>query len=167
MENIGVNLEETKAIVDKLKSQNVSNHKQNYEETETKIIEQKDTIRNLLMPESNQEEERLHAIASKLSAHIQTGFEKFDNVDDVIAYLEPIFQRGKVDKSYGRALILLEENALIEQAKEHFKNSKASIKLLDYILTKLIELSKDIMPKEYTEVLQIEKTYFKLLYNYN
>ena len=85
----------------------------------------------------------------------------------LLRYLTPTFQRGKVDKAYGRALLLMEENTLIEQVKVHFDDHKINAKLMDYILTELIELSNEIMPNEYSEILTIERSYFELLYSDN
>ncbi|NLK09898.1 MAG: hypothetical protein GX317_02915, partial [Staphylococcus equorum] len=64
MENMNVNLEETKEAVNNLKSKDYSDNKQQYDETETKIIKQKDYIRNKLMPDNKQEDERIKEIAS-------------------------------------------------------------------------------------------------------
>lgn len=164
---MNVNLEETKEAVNSLKTKNFSDNQRQYDETEAKIIKQKDYIRNKLMPDNKQEDERIKEIASKLSSHIQVAFDEFDNVDKVIDYLMPTFQRGKVDKVYGRALLLMEENTMIEQVKAHFDDSKIKAKLMDYILTELIELSNEIMPNEYSEILTIERSYFELLYNDN
>ncbi|MDG0820172.1 hypothetical protein M4L90_08375 [Staphylococcus equorum] len=167
MENINVNLDETKEAVNSLKSKDYSDNKQQYNETEAKIIKQKVYIRNNLMPDNKQEDERIKEIASKLSSHIKVAFDEFDNMDEVIDYLTPTFQRGKVDKAYGRALLLMEENTLIEQVKVHFDDHKINAKLMDYILTELIELSNEIMPNEYSEILTIERSYFELLYSDN
>ncbi|MDG0843090.1 hypothetical protein M4L39_06520 [Staphylococcus equorum] len=164
---MNVSLEETKAAVNNLKSKNFSDNKQLYDETEAKIIKQKDYIRNKLMPDNKQEDERIKEIASKLSSHIRVAFDDFDNMDEVTNYLTPAFQRGKVDKAYGRALLLMEENTMIEQVKVHFDDSKTNAKLMDYILTELIELSTEIMPNEYSEILTIERSYFELLYSDN
>ncbi|WP_226957464.1 hypothetical protein [Staphylococcus equorum] len=164
---MNVNLEETKEAVNSLKTKNFSDNQRQYDETEAKIIKQKDYIRNKLMPDNKQEDERIKEIAGKLSSHIQVAFDEFDNMDKVIDYLMPTFQRGKVDKVYGRALLLMEENTMIEQVKAHFGDSKIKAKLMDYILTELIELSNEIMPNEYSEILTIERSYFELLYNHN
>lgn len=165
--NMNVNIEETKEAVNSLKSKDYSDNKQQYDETEAQIIKQKDYIQNKLMPDNKQEDERIKEIASKLSSHIKVAFDEFDNMDEVIDYLTPTFQRGKVDKAYGRALLLMEENTLIEQVKVHFDDHKINAKLMDYILTELIELSNEIMPNEYSEILTIERSYFELLYSDN
>ncbi|MFQ3853498.1 hypothetical protein ABLV90_08210 [Staphylococcus sp. 2S1] len=49
MENMNVNLQETKEAVNSLKTKNFSDNKRQYDETEAKIIKQKDYIRNKLM----------------------------------------------------------------------------------------------------------------------
>lgn len=115
MEENNVNLDEIKELLQELKENDGNQLK--YEEVEAEIVEQKNTIRSYLMPDNQQEDERLKQIASKIEAHIQTGFEAFNQVDEIINYLEPVFQRGKIDKVYGRAVVLIEENTLIEQVK--------------------------------------------------
>ncbi|MFQ3710786.1 hypothetical protein ABLV89_14095 [Staphylococcus equorum] len=50
------------------------------------------------MPDNKQEDERIKEIASKLSSHIQVAFDEFDNMDEVIDYLTPTFQREKLIK---------------------------------------------------------------------
>lgn len=160
-----VNLDEIKELLQELKENDGNQLK--YEEVEAEIVEQKNTIRSYLMPDNQQEDERLKQIASKIEAHIQTGFESFNQVDEIINYLEPVFQRGKIDKVYGRAVVLIEENALIEQVKKHFNNPATDYQLLDYVLSRAIELSNEIMPSEYTEILKLEKAFFEEVYNHS
>ena len=50
---------------------------------------------------------------------------------------------------------------MIEQVKIHFNDSAQNAKSINNILEKLIELSIEIMPTEYTEILKIEKSYFE------
>ncbi|PTJ20915.1 hypothetical protein [Staphylococcus succinus] len=160
-----VNLDEIKELLQELKENDGNQLK--YEEVEAKIVEQKNTIRSYLMPDNQQEDERLKQIASKIEAHIQTGFEAFNQVDEIINYLEPVFQRGKIDKVYGRAVVLIEENTLIEQVKNHFDNPATDYQLLDYVLSRAIELSNEVMPSEYTEILKLEKAFFEEVYNHS
>ena len=47
----------------------------------------------------------------------------------------------------------------------HFENSKDNARLMDFILDKLIELSAEIMPDNYTEILRLEKRFFELRYS--
>ncbi|PTI67656.1 hypothetical protein [Staphylococcus succinus] len=160
-----VNLDEIKGLLQELKEND--GDQLNYEEVEAEIVDQKNTIRSYLMPDNQQEDERLKQIASKIEAHIQTGFETFNQVDEIINYLEPVFQRGKIDKVYGRAIVLIEENTLIEQVKKHFNNPATDYQLLDYVLSRAIELSNEIMPSEYTEILKLEKAFFEEVYNHS
>ncbi|MBN6204403.1 hypothetical protein JZH61_11295, partial [Staphylococcus saprophyticus] len=67
--------------------------------------------------------------------------------------------------AYGRALVLLVENTMIEQVKIHFEHSKDNARLMDFILDKLIELSAEIMPDNYTKILRLEKRFFELRYS--
>ncbi|RIN22431.1 hypothetical protein [Staphylococcus succinus] len=160
-----VNLDEIKGLLQELKEND--GDQLNYEEVEAEIVDQKNKIRSYLMPDNQQEDERLKQIASKIEAHIQTGFETFNQVDEIINYLEPVFQRGKIDKVYGRAIVLIEENTLIEQVKKHFNNPATDYQLLDYVLSRAIELSNEIMPSEYTEILKLEKAFFEEVYNHS
>lgn len=160
-----VNLDEIKGLLQELKENDGDQLK--YEEVEAEIVEQKNRIRSYLMPDNQQEDERLKQIASKIEAHIQTGFESFNQVDAIINYLEPVFQRGKIDKVYGRAVVLIEENTLIEQVKKHFNHPATDYQLLDYVLSRAIELSNEIMPSEYTEILKLEKAFFEEVYNHS
>lgn len=135
-----------------------------FQETELLIVELKQAIRNDLMPHTEQEDKRLKEIASKLSTHIKMGFEKFHTPQGISNYLEPAFQRAKKDKVYGRALILIEENEMIEQVKIHFSDSTQNAKLINNLFEKLIEVSIEIMPIEYSEILKIEKLYFEKVF---
>lgn len=117
------------------------------------------------MPKNKQEDERIREIADKIHLHIQTGLETYKSIDDMLNYLEPAFQRGKVDKTYGRALVLLEENTIIEQIKHKFKDDKDNVQLIILVLDKFIELSIEIMPNSYSNILELEQTYFKVYYD--
>lgn len=151
--------------IESLQSKNIDEHKDEFEKVESEIVQQKVEIRNSLMPDNNQEDERIKDIANKLNEHIKTGFSEFEKADEIVNYLEPAFQRGKVDKAYGRALVLLVEKTMIEQVKIHFEHSKDNARLMDFILDKLIELSSEIMPNHYTEILVLEKRFFELQYS--
>jgi len=103
MSNITEDFENAKKAVKDLKA----SKRTDFQETEQLIINLKKEVRNDLMPKIEQEDKRLKEIASKLDAHIKTAFESFNTLDEIINYLESAFQRGKKDKAYGRALILL------------------------------------------------------------
>ncbi|NWK85224.1 hypothetical protein HYE69_10440 [Staphylococcus sp. GSSP0090] len=158
-------LRQVEQSIESLQSKNIDEHKDEFEKVESEIVQQKVEIRNSLMPDNNQEDERIKDIANKLNEHIKTGFSEFEKADEIVNYLEPAFQRGKVDKAYGRALVLLVENTMIEQVKIHFEHSKDNARLMDFILDKLIELSSEIMPNHYTEILALEKRFFELQYS--
>lgn len=159
------NLKQLKQSIESLQSKNIDEYQESFEKVESEIVQQKVGVRNSLMPDNNQEDERIKDIANKLNEHIKTGFSEFEKVDEILNYLEPAFQRGKVDKAYGRALVLLVENTMIEQVKIHFEHSKDNARLMDFILDKLIELSAEIMPDNYTEILRLEKRFFELRYS--
>lgn len=158
-------LRQVEQSIESLQSKNIDEHKDEFEKVESEIVQQKVEIRNSLMPDNNQEDERIKYIANKLNEHIKTGFSEFEKADEIVNYLEPAFQRGKVDKAYGRALVLLVENTMIEQVKIHFEHTKDNARLMDFILDKLIELSSEIMPNHYTEILALEKRFFELQYS--
>lgn len=157
MSNFNVKLDRARQAVNEIQDGN----SKDFQEAEQLIVELKQAIRNDLMPQTEQEDKRLKDIASKLNTHIKTGFENFHTPQDISHYLESAFQRGKKDKTYGRALILIEENEMIEQVKIHFNDRAQNAKLINNILEKLIELSIEVMPTEYTEILKIEKSYFE------
>ena len=159
------NLKQLKQSIESLQSKNIDEYQESFEKVESEIVQQKVEVRNSLMPDNNQEDERIKDIANKLNEHIKTGFSEFEKVDEILNYLEPAFQRWKVDKTYGRALVLLVENTMIEQVKIHFEHSKDNARLMDFILDKLIELSAEIMPDNYTEILRLEKRFFELRYS--
>ncbi|MBO1214154.1 MULTISPECIES: hypothetical protein [Staphylococcus] len=161
MSNITEDFENAKKAVNDLKA----SKRTDFQETEQLIINLKKEVRNDLMPKIEQEDKRLKEIASKLDAHIKTAFESFNTLDEIINYLESAFQRGKKDKAYGRALILLEENPMIEKAKTYFSDKEQNGKFIGIILNKLIELSDEIMPEEYTELLKVEKSFFEVKYS--
>ncbi|MBO1206687.1 MULTISPECIES: hypothetical protein [Staphylococcus] len=161
MSNITEDFENAKKAVKDLKA----SKRTDFQETEQLIINLKKEVRNDLMPKIEQEDKRLKEIASKLDAHIKTAFESFNTLDEIINYLESAFQRGKKDKAYGRALILLEENPMIEKAKTYFSDKEQNGKFIGIILNKLIELSDEIMPEEYTELLKVEKSFFEVKYS--
>ncbi|PHK48806.1 hypothetical protein [Staphylococcus edaphicus] len=159
------NIVQLEQKVEALQTKNVNEDKQIFENIEADIVRKKIEIRNTLMPNNNQEDERIKEIANKLNEHIQTGFNKFSKVEEILNYLEPAFQRGKVDKAYGRALVLLVENTMIEQVKIQFDNSKDKARLMNAMLDKLIELSSELMPDDYRELLKLEKRFFNILYS--
>lgn len=161
MSNITEDFENAKKAVNDLKA----SKRTDFQETEQLIINLKKEVRNDLMPKIEQEDKRLKEIASKLDAHIKIAFESFNTLDEIINYLESAFQRGKKDKAYGRALILLEENPMIEKAKIYFSDKEQNGKFIGIILNKLIELSDEIMPEEYTELLKVEKSFFEVKYS--
>ncbi|MDW8544148.1 MULTISPECIES: hypothetical protein [Staphylococcus] len=165
MEEYDNNFTQIEQKIETLKSKSVSDFVELYNQVENDIIEQKNMIREGLMPKNKQEDERIREIADKMHLHIQTGLETYSSVDDMLNYLEPAFQRGKVDKTYGRALVLLEENTIIEQIKQKFKDDKYNVRLIIFILDKFIELSIEIMPNSYSDILKLEQTYFKVYYD--
>lgn len=151
--------------IETLMSKSVSDFVELYNQVEHDIVEQKNLIRESLMPKNKQEDERIREIADKIHLHIQTGLETYSSVDDILNYLEPAFQRGKVDKTYGRALVLLEENIMIQQIKQKFKEDKYNVHLINLVLDKFIELSLEIMPNSYSNILKLEQAYFKVYYD--
>ncbi|MBF0812788.1 hypothetical protein IR133_03580 [Staphylococcus saprophyticus] len=165
MEEYDNNFTQIEQKIETLKSKSVSDFVELYNQVENDIIEQKNMIREGLMPKNKQEDERIREIADKMHLHIQTGLETYSSVDDMLNYLEPAFQRGKVDKTYGRALVLLEENTIIEQIKQKFKDDRYNVRLIIFILDKFIELSIEIMPNSYSDILKLEQTYFKVYYD--
>lgn len=165
MEEYDNNFTQIEQKIETLKSKSVSDFVELYNQVENDIIEQKNMIREGLMPKNKQEDERIREIADKMHLHIQTGLETYSSVADMLNYLEPAFQRGKVDKTYGRALVLLEENTIIEQIKQKFKDDKYNVRLIIFILDKFIELSIEIMPNSYSDILKLEQTYFKVYYD--
>ncbi|MGW7975363.1 hypothetical protein BU116_14100 [Staphylococcus xylosus] len=165
MEEYDNNFAQIEQKIETLKSKSVSDFVELYNQVENDIVEQKNMIREGLMPKNKQEDERIREIADKMHLHIQTGLETYSSVDDMLNYLEPAFQRGKVDKTYGRALVLLEENTIIEQIKQKFKDDKYNVRLIIFILDKFIELSIEIMPNSYSNILKLEQTYFKVYYD--
>ncbi|MGW7898331.1 hypothetical protein ACWEZE_00985 [Staphylococcus shinii] len=165
MKEYDSNLKKIEQKVETLKSKSVSDYVESYNQIENDIVEQKNLIRNDLMPKNRQEDERIREIADKIHLHIRTGLETYSSVDDILSYLEPAFQRSKVDKTYGRALVLLEENMVIEQIKHKFKDAKYNAHLIILILDKFIELSAEIMPNSYTNILKLEQSYFKIYYD--
>ncbi|WP_436957093.1 hypothetical protein [Staphylococcus sp. AS1337] len=165
MEEYDNNFAQIEQKIETLKSKSVSDFVELYNQVENDIVEQKNMIREGLMPKNKQEDERIREIADKMHLHIQTGLKTYSSVDDMLNYLEPAFQRGKVDKTYGRALVLLEENTIIEQIKQKFKDDKYNVRLIIFILDKFIELSIEIMPNSYSNILKLEQTYFKVYYD--
>lgn len=165
MEDYNSNFTQIEQKIETLKSKSVSEFVELYNQVENDIVEQKNMIREGLMPKNKQEDERIREIADKIHLHIQTGLETYKSIDDMLNYLEPAFQRGKVDKTYGRALVLLEENTIIEQIKHKFKDDKYNVQLIILVLDKFIELSIEIMPNSYSKILELEQTYFKVYYD--
>ncbi|WP_336832248.1 hypothetical protein [Staphylococcus pseudoxylosus] len=165
MEDYNSNFTKIEQKIEALKSKSVSEFVELYNQVENDIVEQKNMIREGLMPKNKQEDERIREIADKIHLHIQTGLETYKSIDDMLNYLEPAFQRGKVDKTYGRALVLLEENTIIEQIKHKFKDDKYNVQLIILVLDKFIELSIEIMPNSYSKILELEQTYFKVYYD--
>ncbi|MEN3089876.1 MAG: hypothetical protein ABC378_08685 [Staphylococcus pseudoxylosus] len=165
MEDYNSNFTQIEQKIEALKSKSVSEFVELYNQVENDIVEQKNMIREGLMPKNKQEDERIREIADKIHLHIQTGLETYKSIDDMLNYLEPAFQRGKVDKTYGRALVLLEENTIIEQIKHKFKDDKYNVQLIILVLDKFIELSIEIMPNSYSKILELEQTYFKVYYD--
>lgn len=165
MEEYNSNFTQIEQKIETLKSKNVSDFVELYNQVENDMVEQKNMIREELMPKNKQEDERIREIADKIHLHIQTGLETYKTIDDMLNYLEPVFQRGKVDKTYGRALVLLEENTIIEQIKNKFKDDKYNVQLIILVLDKFIELSIEIMPNSYSNILELEQTYFKVYYD--
>lgn len=165
MEDYNSNFTQIEQKIETLKSKSVSEFVELYNQVENDIVEQKNMIREGLMPKNKQEDERIREIADKIHLHTQTGLETYKSIDDMLNYLEPAFQRGKVDKTYGRALVLLEENTIIEQIKHKFKDDKYNVQLIILVLDKFIELSIEIMPNSYSNILELEQTYFKVYYD--
>ncbi|WP_214269208.1 hypothetical protein [Staphylococcus pseudoxylosus] len=165
MEEYNSNFTQIEQKIETLKSKSVSDFVELYNQVENDMVEQKNMIREELMPKNKQEDERIREIADKIHLHIQTGLETYKSIDDMLNYLEPAFQRGKVDKTYGRALVLLEENTIIEQIKHKFKDDKDNVQLIILVLDKFIELSIEIMPNSYSNILELEQTYFKVYYD--
>ncbi|MEB6332324.1 hypothetical protein MXL20_04860 [Staphylococcus pseudoxylosus] len=165
MEEYNSNFIQIEQKIETLKSKSVSDFVELYNQVENDMVEQKNMIREELMPKNKQEDERIREIADKIHLHIQTGLETYKSIDDMLNYLEPAFQRGKVDKTYGRALVLLEENTIIEQIKHKFKDDKDNVQLIILVLDKFIELSIEIMPNSYSNILELEQTYFKVYYD--
>lgn len=165
MEEYNSNFTQIEQKIETLKSKSVSDFVELYNQVENDMVEQKNMIREELMPKNKQEDERIREIADKIHLHIQTGLETHKSIDDMLNYLEPAFQRGKVDKTYGRALVLLEENTIIEQIKHKFKDDKDNVQLIILVLDKFIELSIEIMPNSYSNILELEQTYFKVYYD--
>lgn len=130
------------------------------ESIEQRIVEQKSKIREALTPSKSREAERLNEIAGKVNSNISSAFDRFDSVEQLKNYLEPIFQRGKIDTTYGRALVLIEEAKLIDYVKDYFNNFKDDYVLCHYIVSKAIELSDEIMSEQYTELLKLELRFF-------
>ena len=120
MSNFKVKLDRARQAVNEIQDCN----SKDFQEAEQLIVELKQAIRNDLMPQTEQEDKRLKDIASKLNTHIKTGFENFHTPQDISHYLESAFQRGKKDKTYGRALILIEENEMIELLTPSILRSK-------------------------------------------
>ncbi|XVK96232.1 hypothetical protein AABC03_02530 [Staphylococcus nepalensis] len=54
---------------------------------------------------------------------------------------------------------------MIEKAKIYFSDKEQNGKFIGIILNKLIELSDEIMPEEYTELLKVEKSFFEVKYS--
>ncbi|MCE5001568.1 hypothetical protein KJJ36_04070 [Staphylococcus pseudoxylosus] len=165
MEEYNSNFTQIEQKIETLKSKSVSDFVELYNQVENDMVGQKNMIREELMPKNKQEDERIREIADKIHLHIQTGLETYKSIDDMLNYLEPAFQRGKVDKTYGRALVLLEENTIIEQIKHKFKDDKDNVQLIILVLDKFIELSIEIMPNSYSNILELEQTYFKVYYD--
>ncbi|MEB6322234.1 hypothetical protein MXM17_01770 [Staphylococcus xylosus] len=79
--------------IETLKSKSVSDFVELYNQVENDIVEQKNLIRESLMPKNKQEDERIREIADKIHLHIQTGLETYSSVDDILNYLEPAFSK--------------------------------------------------------------------------
>src|SRR5699024_4372127 len=156
MSNITEDFENAKKAVNDLKA----SKRTDFQETEQLIINLKKEVRNDLMPKIKQEDKRLKEnkiklkeknkkaietlkqkkkdkkikeITRKIDAHIKIEFELFKKLDEIINYLESAFQSGKKDKAYGRALILLEENPMIEKAKTYFSGKEQNGKFIGII----------------------------------
>ena len=85
------NLKQLIQSIESLQSKNIDEYQESFEKVESEIVQQKVEVRNSLMPDNNQEDERIKDIANKLNEHIKTGFSEFEKVDEILNYLEPAF----------------------------------------------------------------------------
>lgn len=146
--------------IEQLESPNSNISDEALQDIERRIVDQKTKIRESLSPSKSREAERLNEIAGKVNSNISSAFDRFDSVKQLKDYLEPIFQRGKIDTTYGRALVLIEETKLIEYVKDYFNKPEDDYELCHYIVSKAIELSDKIMTDQYTALLKLELRFF-------
>lgn len=159
--------EEVELLIKKVEHQHLEATKREeiLNEIEQKIVNLKSDIREELRPDSSDEAERLQSFVEKVRTNLNVAFEQYDSVEAMKRFLEPLFQRGKKDKTYGRALILEEEKNLIQHLHNKVKNEEYQFEILNYIMEKAIELSGEVMPENYTKLLRLEHHYFKLLFS--
>ena len=140
--------------IEQLESPNSNISDEALQDIERRIVDQKTKIRESLSPSKSREAERLNEIAGKVNSNISSAFDRFDSVKQLKDYLEPIFQWGKIDTTYGRALVL------IEYVKDYFNKPEDDYELCHYIVSKAIELSDKIMTDQYTALLKLELRFF-------
>ena len=78
--------------------------------------------------------------------------------------LEASYQRSKEDLVYGRTLILFLKR-YNKRALSFFDSDEENHKLADFIVSKNIEIGKEIMSEDYLELLEIERDYINARFN--
>ena len=73
-----------------------------------------------------------------------------------ICFLEASYQRSKEDLVYGRTLIFSEKDTI--KALSFFDSDEENHKPI-FIVSKNIEIGKEIMSEDYLELLEIERDY--------
>lgn len=134
---------------------------------EEEIKKQKMLVKDRVKPGNKPEKERLAEISEKVSDQVFGIFEHTDSFDEAKNFLESYYQRGKVDIVYGRAFILVCEDSLLSRAKNEYGNNEENEKLIDFISEKNIELSKEIMSEDYTQLLVVEREFILILIKNN
>lgn len=148
---------------DELKEQ-VAQFKNNNRNTDlqqqisSELAKWKEYLRDQYRPEDSAEKSRLSNIADKVQGDIDSAFE-YNDGEKVYAFLEASYQRSKEDLVYGRTLILYSEKETINKSLTFFNSEEENHKLADFIISKNIEISKEIMSDDYVTLLEIERDY--------
>lgn len=125
---------------------------------DTELTKWKEYVRDHYKPEAPAEQSRLSNIADKVQSDINTAFEYNDGAK-IFAFLEASYQRSKEDLTYGRTLILFSEKDTIKRALTFFDSEEDNRELADFIISKNIEIGKEIMSKDYIMLLEIERDF--------
>ena len=157
-----MDLSELREQVDAFKTNN--NDSELKEHIASELIKWKEYIRDQYRPEDPAEQSRLSNIADKVQGDIDSAFE-YNDGSKIFAFLEASYQRSKEDLVYGRTLILFSEKDTIKRALSFFDSDEENHKLADFIVSKNIEIGKEIMSEDYLELLEIERDYINARFN--